>query len=260
MVNGEWNLSPPKKTAAHPYIYFINETRKPTTGTWCPTLFYKWHGITYMPSHTDTAGHTKVIDYPVTQTRLDIPRPLITLSHRHRWTYQDLWLPSHTDTAGHTKVIDYPVTQTRLEIPRPLLTQPHRHGWAYQGHWLPSHTDTAGHTKAFDYPVTQTRLDVPRPLITQSYRLDIPRPLITQPHRHGWTYQGLWLPSHTGWTYQGLWLPSHTDTAAGFPPEKNLWGGHQRAKGALWAGGLGPPPENFYFRTPGDAFSEHLRA
>ena len=135
-------------------------------------------------SRTDTAGHTKAFDYPVTQTRLDIPRPLTTQSHRHGWTYQGLWLPSHTDTAGHTKAFDYPVTQTRLDIPRPLITQSHRHGWTYQGLWLPSHTDTAGHTKAFDYPVTQTRLDIPRPLITQS-------------HRHGWTYQGLWLPSHT---------------------------------------------------------------
>ena len=147
------------------------------------------HGWTYqglwLPSHTDTAGHTKAFDYPVTQTRLDIQRPLITQPHRHGWTYQGLWLPSHTDTAGHTKAFDYPATQTRLDIPRPLITQPHRHGWTYKGLWLPSHTDTAGHTKAFDYPVTQTRLDIPRPLITQS-------------HRHGWTYKGLWLPQSWG--------------------------------------------------------------
>ena len=70
---------------------------------------------------------------PVTQTRLDIPRPLLTQSHRHGWTYQGLWLPSHTDTAGHTKAFIYPVTQTRLDIPRPLITQSHRHGWTYQG-------------------------------------------------------------------------------------------------------------------------------
>ena len=180
----------------------MNETRrKPTTGTQCTTIFYKRHGIFYMSSCIDTAGHTKAFDYPVTQTRLDIPRPLITESHRH---------------AGHTKAFDYPVTQTRLDIPRPLITQSHRHGWTYQGLWLPSHTDTAGHTKAFDYPVTQTRLDIPRPLITQS-------------HRHGWTYQGIWLPSHTdtsGHTkafdypdtqtrldIPSLWLPRHTDTA-----------------------------------------------
>ena len=152
----------------------------------------------WLPSHTDTAGHTKAFDYPVTQTQLDIPRSLITQSHRHGWTYQGLWLPSHTDTAGHTKAFDYPVTQTRLDIPRPLNTQSHRHGWTYQGLWLPSHTDTAGHTKAFDYPVTDTAghtkaFDYP---VTQT-RLDIPRPLTTQSHRHGWTYQGLWLPSHT---------------------------------------------------------------
>ena len=130
------------------------------------------HGWTYqgiwLPSHTDTAGHTKAFDYPVTQTRLDIPRPLITQSHRHGWTYQGLWLPSHTDTAGHTKAFDYQVTQTRLDIPRPLITQSHRHSWTYQGLWLPSHTDTAGHTKAFDYPVTQTQLDIPRSLISQT--------------------------------------------------------------------------------------------
>ena len=167
----------------------------------------------------------------VAQTRLDIPRPLNTQSHRHGWTYQGLWLTSHTDTAGHAKAFDYPVTQTWRDIPRPLITQSHRHSWKYQGLWLPSHTDMAGHTQAFDYPVTQTWLEIPRPLITQS-------------HIHGWTYQGLWLLSHTdtaghtkvfdypvtqtrlgiprplitqshrhGWTYQDLWLPSHTDTA-----------------------------------------------
>ena len=49
--------------------YLINETmRKPTTGTRCPTLFGKWHRTFYMPSHTDTVGHTKafiesVMDY-----------------------------------------------------------------------------------------------------------------------------------------------------------------------------------------------------
>ena len=114
------------------------------------------HGWTYqglwLPSHTYTAGHTKAFDYPVTHTRLDIPRPLTTQS----WT---------TDTAGHTNAFDYPVMDQR-------------HGWTYQGLWLPSHTDTAGHTKAFGYPVTQTRLDIPRPLATQS-------------HRHGWTHQDL---------------------------------------------------------------------
>ena len=48
----------------------MNETRrKPTTGTRCPTLFHKWHGIFYMPSHTDTAGHTKALIYPVMDHR-----------------------------------------------------------------------------------------------------------------------------------------------------------------------------------------------
>ena len=161
-------------TNMKPGDYLMNETRrKPTTGTQCPTLFDKCHVIFSLE-----------IICSVIQTRLDIPRPLITQSHRHGWTYQGLWLPSHTDTAGHTKAFDYPVTQTRLDIPRPLITQSHRHGWTYLDLWLPSRTDTAGHTKAFDYPVTQTRLDIPRPLITQS-------------HRHGWTYLDLWLPSHT---------------------------------------------------------------
>ena len=44
------------------------------------------HGWAYqdlwLPSHTDTAGHTKAFDYPATQTRLDIPRPFISQS----WT------------------------------------------------------------------------------------------------------------------------------------------------------------------------------
>ena len=36
--------------------------RKPTTGTRCPTLFDKWHGIFYIPSRTDMAGHIKSFD------------------------------------------------------------------------------------------------------------------------------------------------------------------------------------------------------
>ena len=67
--------------------------REHTTGRQSPSLFDKWHKIFYMPSRIDDAGHTKTFDYPVTQTRLDIPRPLITQSHRHGWTYQGLWLP-----------------------------------------------------------------------------------------------------------------------------------------------------------------------
>ena len=38
-------------------------------------------------------GNLPPIVCPVTQTRLDIPRPLITQSHRHGSTYQGLWLP-----------------------------------------------------------------------------------------------------------------------------------------------------------------------
>ena len=82
--------------------WWLNATsRKPTTGTRWPTTIFPvaqtWmhiprplftqshrHGWTYqglyLPSHTDTAGHTKAFIYPVTQTRLDIPRPLFTQS------------------------------------------------------------------------------------------------------------------------------------------------------------------------------------
>ena len=46
--------------------YLMNETRrKPTTGRQSPSLFDKWHGIFYMP---------------IAQTRLDIPRSLVTQS------------------------------------------------------------------------------------------------------------------------------------------------------------------------------------
>ena len=63
--------------------YLMNETRrKPTAGRQSPSRSDKWHGIFHI--------------CPVTQTRLDLPRPLITQSHRHGWTY--------------TKAIDYPVT------------------------------------------------------------------------------------------------------------------------------------------------------
>ena len=41
----------------------MNEARrKPTTGRQSPTLFDKWHGIFYMPSRIDEAGHTKAFD------------------------------------------------------------------------------------------------------------------------------------------------------------------------------------------------------
>ena len=46
----------------------MNETRrKPTTGRQPPSLFDKWHGIFYMPSRIDEAGHTKAFDYPVAE-------------------------------------------------------------------------------------------------------------------------------------------------------------------------------------------------
>ena len=46
----------------------MNETRrKPTTGRQSPTLFDKWHGIFYMPSRIDEAGHTKAFDNPVAE-------------------------------------------------------------------------------------------------------------------------------------------------------------------------------------------------
>ena len=46
----------------------MNETRrKPTTGRQSPSLSDKWHGIFYMPSRIDEAGHTKAFDYPVAE-------------------------------------------------------------------------------------------------------------------------------------------------------------------------------------------------
>ena len=73
--------------------YLMNETRrKPTTGARCPTLFERWHVIFYMPSRTDTAGHTKAF--------------IFTQSHRHGWTYQGLYLPSHGSLGGKSKCSD----------------------------------------------------------------------------------------------------------------------------------------------------------
>ena len=38
--------------------YSMNKTRrKPTTGGQSLSPFNKWHGISYMPSYTGTAGH-----------------------------------------------------------------------------------------------------------------------------------------------------------------------------------------------------------
>ena len=43
----------------------MNETtRKPTTGRQSPSPFDRWHGILYMPSRIDEAGHTKAFDLP----------------------------------------------------------------------------------------------------------------------------------------------------------------------------------------------------
>ena len=48
--------------------YLMNETRrKPTTRRQSPSLCDKWHGIFYMPSRIDEAGHTKAFDYPVAE-------------------------------------------------------------------------------------------------------------------------------------------------------------------------------------------------
>ena len=124
------------------------------------------HGWTYqgldLPSRIDTAGHTMAFIYRVTQTRLDIPMPLFTQSHRHGWTFTEAFIYPVTQTRLNIPRPLFTQSQIRLDIPRPLFTQSHSHGWTYQGLYLPSHTDT----------------------------VDIPWPLFTQSHRHGWTYHG----------------------------------------------------------------------
>ena len=46
----------------------MNETRrKPTNGRQSPSLCDKWHGIFYMPSHIDEAGHANAFDYPAVE-------------------------------------------------------------------------------------------------------------------------------------------------------------------------------------------------
>ena len=48
--------------------YLMNETRrKPTTGRQSRSLCDKWHGIFYIPSRIDEAGHTKAFGYPVAE-------------------------------------------------------------------------------------------------------------------------------------------------------------------------------------------------
>ena len=70
-------LSPHHASGLHQFIdihkmsmphYLMNETRrKPTTRRQSPSLFDKWHGIFYIPSRIDEAGHTKAFDYPVAE-------------------------------------------------------------------------------------------------------------------------------------------------------------------------------------------------
>ena len=87
--------------------YLMNETRrKPTTGRQSPSLCDKWHGIFYMPSRIDEAGHTKAYGYPVAEHWGEIshwdttPYSFVTsgkeYSDRHGLTYQDLWLTTGT--------------------------------------------------------------------------------------------------------------------------------------------------------------------
>ena len=97
--------------------YLMNETRRKPTTSHDALLFAISGTGSFICRHTDTAGHTKAFDSPVTQTWLDIPRPLITQSQ----TRLDIPRPLITQS------------QTRLDIPRPLITQSHRHGWTYQG-------------------------------------------------------------------------------------------------------------------------------
>ena len=60
----------------------MNETRrKPTTGRQSPTLFDKWHGICYMPSRIDEAGHSKALSQEANDSR----RQVRTLLLKRNW-------------------------------------------------------------------------------------------------------------------------------------------------------------------------------
>ena len=59
----------------------MNETRrKPTTGRQSPSLFDKWHGIFYMPSRIDEAGHTKAFEGLSIQFNQSINQSIINQS------------------------------------------------------------------------------------------------------------------------------------------------------------------------------------
>ena len=73
----------------------MNESRrKPTTGTRCPrpTLFDKWHGIFYIPSRTDTAGHTKAFIFSF---EFEWGFYVLSASKAIFRASQGLYLPSH---------------------------------------------------------------------------------------------------------------------------------------------------------------------
>ena len=53
--------------------------RKPTTGRQSPSLIDKWHGILYMPSRIDEAGHTKAFE---SNEELPTNRTIIHSNHR----------------------------------------------------------------------------------------------------------------------------------------------------------------------------------
>ena len=80
-------------------IYFVG-SRYRMPYTCCIPLYRPTQKL---PTRSMFKAGTGSFICPVTQTWLDMPRPLITQSHRHGWTYQGLWLPSHAWDGGESK-------------------------------------------------------------------------------------------------------------------------------------------------------------
>ena len=104
----------------------MNETmRTSTTERQSPSLFDKWHGIFYMPSRIDEAGHTKAFDYPVAELPVTQLPPFAKSKTLNIGRVDSKCLPPPTIASLRIDIIPSTIlcrpTDTRLAITSLLL-------------------------------------------------------------------------------------------------------------------------------------------
>ena len=84
----------------------MNETRrKPITRRQSPSLFDKWHGIFYMPSRIDEAGHTKAFDFPVAEHWGESRNVQFHGCERQKWHFLWQQYGYHPECEIHIKLV-----------------------------------------------------------------------------------------------------------------------------------------------------------